>query len=228
MTAGDDFNGNVLIWDWNGTLMDDAWLCIHSLNTLLAERGLPLETFEQYRQRFRFPVKGYYEELGFDFSCDDMEQISIRYINTYNDRRFECALQAESLATLAEFQRAGWQQAILSAYRQDMLRETVHRYELANYFEAIRGLDNLQALGKASLGCALLAEQGWVCDKVVLVGDTSHDYEVAQAMGVRCVLVSHGHYDHARLVALGVPVYASFCDLRRALLSNSPEKNKGR
>ncbi len=201
-----------VVWDWNGTLVDDAWLCIYALNTLLEKRRRPLETLDLYRRRFRFPVRSYYEELGFDFQVEDIQALSLEYISAYNARRFECRLQAGSRELLAEFSARGLRQMILSAYQQDMLRETIGHYNLTSFFESIRGLQNLQALGKSELGRELLNATGLAPEKVLLIGDTEHDGEVADSLGVDCLLVGHGHYAWERLRTMRWPAVASFAD----------------
>ena len=45
-----------IVWDWNGTLLDDAWLCVEVLNQMLSQRGRAAITLEFYRQHFKFPV----------------------------------------------------------------------------------------------------------------------------------------------------------------------------
>ena len=52
-----------IIWDWNGTLLDDAWLCVDVMNGMLRERRLPTRTLDQYKEVFDFPVRNYYETL---------------------------------------------------------------------------------------------------------------------------------------------------------------------
>ena len=61
-------NNFSIIWDWNGTLVDDAPVFINIMNFFLSQRNLPLITLEDYRRSFVFPVKNYYKNLGFDFS----------------------------------------------------------------------------------------------------------------------------------------------------------------
>ncbi len=56
-----------LIWDWNGTLLDDVRMCVNVMNVLLDKYALPELTCEKYKQVFDFPVKDYYANLGFDF-----------------------------------------------------------------------------------------------------------------------------------------------------------------
>ena len=57
-----------IVWDWNGTLLDDLWLCIESINFVLESRGMSEVDKESYKSRFTFPVIKYYEHLGLDFS----------------------------------------------------------------------------------------------------------------------------------------------------------------
>ena len=46
-----------VIWDWNGTLVDDAWLCVEIINELLARRGLAPITPCKYSAVFGFPLR---------------------------------------------------------------------------------------------------------------------------------------------------------------------------
>ena len=55
-----------ILWDWNGTLLDDSWLCVEVLNGLLKESGKPTITHETYKEHFNFPVIHFYEFLGFE------------------------------------------------------------------------------------------------------------------------------------------------------------------
>jgi len=56
-----------IIWDWNGTILDDRWLTIAAMNSVLARRNMDEITEDQYLQVFTFPVIEYYRRLGFKF-----------------------------------------------------------------------------------------------------------------------------------------------------------------
>ena len=56
-----------IIWDWNGTLLDDLDLSLESVNILLEERNLPALSVEKYKDIFCFPIVVYYVKAGFDF-----------------------------------------------------------------------------------------------------------------------------------------------------------------
>ena len=59
---------NHIIWDWNGTLLNDRWLCVEAINQALNKRNLPMLTEGKYKDVFSFPVEDYYKKVGFDFS----------------------------------------------------------------------------------------------------------------------------------------------------------------
>ena len=62
-----------IFWDWNGTLLDDVWLCVDIINYMLIKRGKSEITQSQYREIFDFSVKGYYKKAGFDFKTEPFE-----------------------------------------------------------------------------------------------------------------------------------------------------------
>jgi phosphoglycolate phosphatase len=203
-----------VIWDWNGTLLDDAWLCVEILNGLLRDAGRAPISVEQYRAHFLFPVVRFYEWLGFDFVSDSFDSVSQRYIAEYNRRRYECRLQPRAAESLERLRTAGLEQSVLSAYREDTLREAVMHYRLTGFFTRLSGLDNIRAEGKLDLGRAHMRalELHESAHTVLLIGDTVHDHEVAAALGADCLLLHHGHMHAERLEQRGVPVAGSLAE----------------
>jgi phosphoglycolate phosphatase len=188
-----------VIWDWNGTLLDDLDLCIDVMNGLLRRRGLPVMDRARYHAVFDFPVRAYYERLGFDFRRDSFEGLSVEFIAGYEARRGESRLHPGAREMLAAFQLAGVTQSVLSAYRGDTLQEIVGHFGLTPYFMRLIGLDNIYAHSKTELGRAWVAELGIPGKDILMIGDTLHDLEVAKALGVDCVLVAAGHHSAGRL-----------------------------
>lgn len=195
-----------LLWDWNGTLLDDAWLCVEALNAQLREAGLTELSLESYRERFGFPVKPFYERLGFPSEAGHFERSSVRFMDAYHAREAECQLHAGLPELLQALQAAGWGMSILSASRQDHLERMVRRRGLVGFFDQLRGTDNIHAQGKLGVGRAWLQQTGYAPATVLMIGDTLHDAEVAKALGCACVLISHGHNSAQRLATSGAPV----------------------
>jgi phosphoglycolate phosphatase len=202
-----------IIWDWNGTLLDDAWLCVEVMNITLTTRGMPPVTLEDYAALFRFPVKDYYAEIGFDFAREPFEILSTEFITGYEARKVECQLRPGARQALTALASQRVPQTIISASNQPTLDEMLAHHQLASYFAAARGLDNHHAHGKTAIAQAWIAEQGSDPAGMLFIGDTAHDVEVAQAIGVQAVLIYSGHQSRARLEATGVPVFDSLTDV---------------
>lgn len=198
-----------ILWDWNGTLFDDAWFCVSIMNSLLKRRNLPEITVERYQAIFDFPVRDYYLLLGFDFARDSFEDLSVEFMSQYEARRAECTLHTHARQCLAHIHQAGIPQSILSAYPQTTLLELVRQVGLEALFTHIIGLGDIYAHSKVDLGRDWMQQRGYQPSEVLLIGDTIHDFEVAQAIGADCVLVANGHNSAARLQQCGVRVVDS-------------------
>ncbi|MBN1671238.1 MAG: HAD family hydrolase [Kiritimatiellae bacterium] len=202
-----------VIWDWNGTLFDDAWLCVEIINGMLPRYGRPPVTPEQYEAAFEFPVINYYRKIGFDFSANPFEEVATEFMTAYDRRRRECRLRAHARGALDACAAAGMEQSILSAYPQGALEEVVAAFGLRGLFRQLVGLGDHYAGGKLENGKRLIEGLGLPGGEVVLIGDTVHDFEVAQAMGTHCALIPSGHHTRARLEPCGVPVLDSLADV---------------
>ena len=209
-----------VIWDWNGTLLDDKDICVDIMNRILSRRALPPLSTEKYCSVFGFPVKDYYRRLGFDFRVEPFEDISLEYITAYQKSCFQAKLSDGALGALENCRRAGISQIILSATEQEFLEQQVAFFGIRHYFRELLGLDNCHAAGKVELAREWMANQELDFSKVILVGDTVHDFEVASAIGCQCALLSTGHQSRDRLKALGVPVFGGFHELEVFLESS--------
>lgn len=196
-----------IIWDWNGTLLDDTWLCVEVLNALLVKRGKPAISSDEYRQNFGFPVVHFYDYLGFDVDKDSFENVSRAFIDAYEARWLkECALHSEVETVLKALTEAGLSHSVLSAAEQQTLERGITHFEIQAHFKALIGTDNIHALGKIEQGRTWMAQLDWAPEAVVLVGDTLHDLEVAEAIGCDCILMTHGHHCPVRLKESGTPL----------------------
>lgn len=202
-----------IIWDWNGTILNDVDLCVELINELLRERNIKTISKEDYKSIFTIPVKNYYAAIGFDFEKESFEIVGKKWIDEYERRKFECNTYPGVVEVMNKIKSLGIGQSILSAYSQHTLDEMTAHFGLTKYFSHIVGLDNVYAAGKLHLGQQLIKKLGNGKGETLMIGDTEHDYEVANEMGADCILLSGGHYDRKRLEKLGVPVLDSISEL---------------
>ncbi|MGJ8649049.1 MAG: HAD family hydrolase [Opitutaceae bacterium] len=203
-----------IIWDWNGTLLDDTWLCVEVLNGLLAKRNRSPLTEDVYRQNFGFPVIHFYDYLGFDTDVDSFAQVSREFINDYEVRWLEeCVLHPETSEILKKLSGLGHTHSVLSAAKQEALEIGINHFGIREHFSSLVGTDNIYAEGKVGQGKRWIEKLEWDPEEVVMVGDTLHDFEVAEAIGTHCILLAHGHHTPERLATTGAPVVHSLQEL---------------
>lgn len=201
-----------VIWDFNGTILDDTDAAIQSENVLLSRRNMPLiESRAQYLDLFCFPVIEYYKKLGHDLEKESYDKLSVEWVEQYDKFSKLSPLHDGVAELLHKLRHGGAYQIILSATKQSMLIRQVEELGIKDYFDELLGLDNIYAHSKLELAKAWYNRTK--PERAVLLGDTAHDYEAACEMGVDCILIAGGHQSRETLTALGVPVFASMREL---------------
>lgn len=195
-----------IIWDWNGTLLKDIDLCVNTMNKLLDARNLPQINHAVYREVFSFPVKDYYQTIGFDFTKEDFDIPAHQYIDLYYQGFDGCSLQNDTEKVLDYFRQKNVRQFVLSAMEHGMLEKTLKAKEIFEYFEGVAGLTDHLAVSKVDQGKMLIGKFNIELAETWMIGDTVHDFEVASEMGVKCVLIADGHQSEERLLKTGAPV----------------------
>ena len=211
---------NSVIWDWNGTLLNDIDLCINSINTLLKNRNLSEINTETYKKVFTFPVKDYYKAVGFDFGKEDFSIPAHQFIDLYNNGFDSCPLQKTAVEVLTCFREKGVRQFVLSAMEHQMLKKTLKIKEITHFFEGIAGLKDHYAVSKIEQGMQLINDFKIDIEKTWLIGDTIHDFEVATELGVKCILIADGHQSEERLMQKGGVVIS---DIQQLITENFSE-----
>jgi len=209
---------NTVIWDWNGTLLEDTWLCVEIINEVLRDRNLPRVSVDRHRDLFTFPVIDYYRSLGFDLEKESFEVLGDEFMKDYERRKFECSLFAGIPTLLTSLHEAGIRQSVLSAYHHDYLIEILDHFGLRDSFDEVLGCGDHYAEGKKAQAVVLLDRLGIDPQRAVLIGDTLHDFDVAESVGVQCRLITTGNHSRAKLETTGVPVFASARDALADLL----------
>ncbi len=195
-----------VFWDWNGTLLNDAWLCQDVMNRMLEARGMDSLSAERYREIFDFPIEGYYQRIGFDFERESFLELGQEFIDGYELRRMEASLYADTRSSLEYVESLGLGQSILSAYRHETLVTLVEAHALTPFFHDVSGHEHIYPVGKTPQGREALERLKLDPAHTVLIGDTVHDADVATELGLQCVLVNGGNQPLEKLKTAGVPV----------------------
>ncbi len=204
-----------IIWDYNGTLLNDTALCVSIINNMLTARKLPTVTADKYRELFDFPVKDYYERIGFDFKKESFEKVGTEFIVQYDKKSHTTKLQPGIFKLIKEISEAGIKQSVLSARKKEQLYEELEKFEIKHFFEYIYGLDDHYAGGKTEQGKELLKKTALPENEIILIGDTTHDCEVANVLGVNAVMVSYGHHTEKKLKKYNFNIVSNIQEIKK-------------
>ena len=182
-----------VIYDFNGTILDDVGVCLKAENLTIEKYGLergPL-TLDEYLHAFTFPVQKYYENVGFDWSKNSYEEVGRYWFDWYCALKDEYSVHEGVIEFLKKNREKGNRNILLSASSLIELKKQLKELGIEGYFDEVLGIDNIYAGSKIDIALE------WIADKdpsdCMMIGDTLHDLETAKAMGVDCVLVANGH-----------------------------------
>ncbi len=211
-----------VVFDFNGTLLDDVWIGIHTVNEMLRRRGLQtLDALDDYYRVFGFPIEDYYRRLGFDFEREPYDMLAHEWIEGYQQAEKTVGLRDGTTALLEFLHTSGVTLDILSATEEKMLLLQLTRLGILPYFRRVFGRDDIYAADKTAL--AAVCASSFSGGPTLYIGDTDHDVACARVMGADCLLIEGGHQPRTLLEKTGMPVFHSLLDIL-GYLSEETEK----
>lgn len=201
-----------VIFDFNGTIVDDLDISLEAINLTInnyLDRG-PLDK-EEYYKCFTFPIKQYYENVGFDFNILNWYEVGQYWMDYYVSNRRRCKVHEGIVDFLIKNHKLGNKNIVLSASMKEHLTQQLKELEVYQYFDEVIGLDNIYAHSKLENGLAFIKDKNK--EDCILFGDSLHDAEVAKEMGIRCILIAKGHQNKERLLQSGCKVVDSISEV---------------
>jgi phosphoglycolate phosphatase-like HAD superfamily hydrolase len=200
-----------VVWDWNGTLVDDLPLVVRATNAAFASVGGPAVTEAEHRRDFRRPIADYYAQvLGRPVGGDEFIQLNKVFHDVYQAGVVNCPLTADAEAALDAWSGS---QSLLSMWYHNELLMAVADYGLSGRFQRIDGLrlpvagaENHNGPYKGPFLARHLAALRLEGARVVMIGDTVDDAVAAASAGAACVLYTGGFTEAGQLRATGAPV----------------------
>ena len=198
-----------IIWDWNGTLINDAKISYMLSMRELELCGIPTMPADEYRHKFHHPMKDFYQEIGVDYSKRSYQEITDNFHKNYLLFLDDCYLFEDVLPTLQTIKDMGMTQSILSALPHNILIRTIRDRHIENFFTDISGLATNAADSKIGNAKKWFEKNNFDPSELLMVGDTVHDFEVATALGIDCALIARGCQHKDVLLKLEKPIFDS-------------------
>lgn len=181
-----------IFWDFNGTVIDDVHNALACVNDLLHQKGRPPITLDDYYNYVETPIVGFYRHILPPEEID-FEVISAGYHKSYARRIDETTLAEGAFELMHSLKEHGAHQYIITANHIDEVKELLRRYKIDTCVDGITGAENTMAESKAQRAKNLFSSLNIPPEDALFIGDTLHDAETANAMGIDCVLVEYGH-----------------------------------
>lgn len=196
-----------LVWDWNGTVLDDFPIILRATNESFREAGLPEITADQYRTQIKMPIRAFYTDiLGYEPSDEQWEVLDETFHRHYVQGEKEARLSAGLPTLLQEWADRGRTQSLLSMYHDDKLVPVVRHHGIADYFALVQGTTPPRPPRKGLHLADHLRRLDVDPSTVVLIGDSPDDAHAAESVGARVVLYTGGFTAVPSLRATGAPI----------------------
>jgi phosphoglycolate phosphatase-like HAD superfamily hydrolase len=196
-----------VVWDWNGTLVDDLPIVVESVNAALAAIGESPIDEDDYRRYFTRPVDQFYVRLlKRPISDHEWSTLDRVFHEQYNTALERVPLAGDAVAAIGDVAARGWTQSILSMWWEEDLTACVERRGLADRMTLVQGNRNDAGGEKAAHLIQHLSELDADAGAVVMIGDSLDDAAAAGVAGTACVLYDGGSHYRTHLEDAGVPV----------------------
>jgi phosphoglycolate phosphatase-like HAD superfamily hydrolase len=208
-----------IVWDWNGTLLDDLAVVVEAVNVGLIGVGVDPIDADGYRTHYTRPVSRFYASLlGRPVRTEEWQALNEMFHQAYFGKVDTVGLTADARRALDLVHAAGATQSVLSMAPHDHLVPIVMEHRLHEYFTAVRGSSGNRGEVKAESLEAHLIEVEREAGDVVVIGDTPDDAAAAHHVGADAVLYDGGSHHLPDLEAVGVPVASTLVEAVRLAL----------
>lgn len=209
-----------VIWDWNGTLLDDFAITATITIDALGELGRPGVTHDDVRNHYQRPLSNYFNALlGRTALSHELKHLGDRYVTRYEALMRDLPLAADAIHALEVIAPVA-SQSLLSMAPHPQIALLIEHHRLNEHFSLIQGFAGMGHPSKRESLIAHCDALGVSTDGCWMIGDTVDDFEAASPLGIRTVLVTTGMQARAELAATGSPVVDNLTDAARLILDN--------
>jgi phosphoglycolate phosphatase len=191
---------DLVVFDWDGTLYDSTALIARCIQSACADLSLPIPDRTQASYVIGLGLHDALAHVAPTLPKERVPELGVRYRHHYFARQHELSLFEGVLPLLAELKRRNHWLAVATGKTRQGLNEALTHVELQGLFDGTRTADETASKPHPRMLQELIAEFGVAPERTLMIGDTTHDLQLAVNAGTHSVGVSFGAHDHAAFV----------------------------
>jgi phosphoglycolate phosphatase len=190
--SADERRYDLVVFDWDGTLMDSTAVIAASLQEACRDVGCPVPTREEALFVIGLNMADTFRRVVPALDEAGRAQLADRYRHHFLAREHEAPLFAGVREMLADLHGCGRRLAVATGKARRGLDRALASTGLGSWFEATRCADEGFAKPHPGMLLTLLEMTGVEPARALMVGDTTHDLELAANAGIDAIAVSYG------------------------------------
>lgn len=206
---------DLLIFDWDGTLMDSAGVIVAAIQGACRDLGLAIPADKACRSIIGLGLGEALAALLPELPAAEHEHLVERYRHHYLGQDYAIPLFGGVAEALPDLAQNGHLLAVATGKSRNGLERALSHTGLAPCFAATRCADECPSKPHPAMVLEILEETGVAPERALVIGDTSHDMAMARNAGVAALAVAYGAHESTELAACTpLAVLASFAELR--------------
>jgi len=189
----------LLVFDWDGTLMDSAGAIIASIQASCSDLGLPVPERERAAHVIGLGLKDALAYAVPELAPDDYGKLALRYRHHFLARDPDIEMFPGMREMLAELKQRGHLLAVATGKSRVGLERVLEATQLKQYFDSSRCADETHSKPHPAMLQELMQELSVEPEATLMIGDTAHDLQMALSAGVPALAVSYGAHPRENL-----------------------------
>jgi phosphoglycolate phosphatase len=191
----------LVIFDWDGTLMDSADKIVACMQVAANKAQLPIPTDRQVRDIIGLSMPNAQNVLFGSLSKNEIAALALHYKQEYLRLDVQpCQLFAGALELLHQLSQQQRFLAVATGKLRSGLQRVWENTETGHYFHTSRCADEAQSKPSPDMLAQILAELELPASQAVMIGDTSYDMAMAEALNMDRIAMTHGAHQTPQLL----------------------------
>lgn len=188
---------DLIVFDWDGTLYDSTALIVRCIQAACADLGLPVPAREAAAYVIGLGLHDALAHVAPTLPPERVPELGVRYRHHYLNRQHELSLFDGVLPMLQSLKARHHWLAVATGKSRTGLNEALSHVELHDVFDGTRTADETVSKPHPRMLLELMRQFGVDADRTLMIGDTTHDLQLAVNAGAHSVAVSYGAHEPA-------------------------------